>query len=295
MKIHSITQSFKGTIQVLNSQNKQPVQPTGTSSIQKADQTPTVQTPLKSKKSNKKLYIGLGITAALTGLGALAFHSSRLAQKTLKEIPPLYFGLIEKEEKELPLVISQMYTKAKEAKTYIHSTLNEMIQNIEKAAQTPAKLVKTETGSAVFYASPKNSTFFEKNNYDEIKRISQIYADGKIKIQILNGTERIEYQEFAIQKPIAKDIITVNTDGSKVFMSEVNETQTACKKLVGLDSDNSLRCFMEDVEINEDRTPSALKAMLFKNNEPAKYIENKTPKAIKNDELKNCDKVYDIE
>ncbi len=295
MKIHSIAQSFKGTMQVLNPQNKQPSHVPVTSSVQKTEPAQIVQTQLNNKKSNKKLYIGLGITAALTGIGALAFHSARLAQKALKEMPPLYFGAIEKEGKELPLVINQIHTKAKEAKTYIHSTLNEMIRNLEKAAETPAKLVKTENGSAVVYPSPKNSTFFEKNDYGEIKRISQVYTDGTIKVQILNGTETIEHQGVSIQKAITKDIISVNPDGSTILMSEVNDAQTSCKKLVGLNSDNSLHCFMEDVEIGEDKIPSALKAMLFKNNEPAKYIENKTPKAIKYGELKNCDEVYDIE
>ncbi|MBS4759459.1 MAG: hypothetical protein KHX03_02020 [Clostridium sp.] len=293
MKIHSIAQSFKGTLQVLDTQNR--TTRAVETHVKSQEHSPVIPPVVKNKKSNKKLYIGLGITAALTGLGAIAFHSARLAQKALKEMPPLYFGPVEKEGKEFPLVISQMHMKAKEAKNYINSTLSEMIQNMEKAAETPAKLVKTENGSAIVYPSPKNSTFFEKNDYGEIKRISQVYTDGTIKVQILNGTETIEHQGIAIQKAITKDIISVNPDGSTILMSEVNDARTSCKKLVGLNSDNSLHYFMEDVEIGEDKIPSALKAMLFKNNEPAKYIENKTPKAIKYGELKNCDEVYDIE
>ena len=293
MKIHSIAQSFKGTLQVLDKQNRT------TRAVEahvKSQENSQVTPPVaKNKKSNKKLYIGLGITAVLTGLGAIAFHSARLAQKALKEIPPLYFGPVEKEEKEIPLVISQMHMKAKEAKNYINSTLNEMIQNMEKAAESPTDLVKTKNGCAIIYPSLKNSTLFEKNDYGEIKRISQVYTDGTIKVDILKGTETIEHQEIAIQKAITKDIISVNPDGSTILMSEVNDARTSCKKLVGLNPDKSLDYFMEDVEIGKDTIPSALKAMLFKNNEPAKYIENKTPKAIKYSELKNCDEVYDIE
>lgn len=293
MKIHSIAKSFKGTLQVLDKQNRTT---RAVEAYVKSQENSQVTPPVsKNKKSNKKLYIGLGITAVLTGLGAIAFHSARLAQKALKEMPPLYFGPIEKEGKELPLVISQMHTKAKEAKNYINSTLNEMIQNMEKAAESPTDLVKTKNGSAIIYPSLKISTLFEKNDYGEIKRISQVYTDGTIKIDILKGAETIEHQGIAIQKAITKDIISVNPDGSTILMSEVNDARTSCKKLVGLNPDKSLDYFMEDVEIGKDTIPSALKAMLFKNNEPAKYIENKTPKAIKYSELKNCDEVYDIE